>query len=309
MEFGRHPRKLEMEKFKATEVAQALMYTSPVIFSRDEVDPAVRNNIIYLFCGLRLLADPVTEKYAENRKLAGNCLQEFVAEAVRLFGRTFNVFSVHNLTHLAEEVYRHGPLYQFSAFPAENYLREMLPKVRAPNQPLMQLVNLLLQDRARRPEDKRREELKQQQQQQQGVRFKHPRGENIPAGEKYHAAAKIGDVEFNADRVGDRFCEVAVKQRNGTLAMVYIGCTKFITITRAGEEGHFVEGVRLNVEDEEFFSEPFDASRIGIRLTTENENGCRRRYPVANIRRKLYLMPLPDTEASVVIPMLNTYKN
>jgi hypothetical protein len=117
--------------FKATEMAQLLMYTAPVLFSnRACVDPAILMHIILLFCGLRLLADPQKASDRQNLVSAADCLESFIAEGVRLFGRNFNVFSVHGLAHLTGEVEDHGALYSFSAFKAENYFGPLMREIR-----------------------------------------------------------------------------------------------------------------------------------------------------------------------------------
>jgi hypothetical protein len=249
--------------------------------------------------------------------IADQCLHDFISEGVRLFGRTFNVFAIHNLVHMTDEVRRHGALFSFSAFVAENYFRPLLEKIKAPYRPFIQLVNRLLEERAMGAENKEREEKKQQEEEQKhpgGFHFKHKRGGNLAVNERYFAAVQFGSgghsgkgIQFSEKREGDKYLEVQEELR-GEKVLSYISCTRFVEKRGADDRevvGRFVEGVRLHVMKEEFFTYPFPASKLGVRLTRERENGHCHRWSLADIRRKLYRMPVPDSDNSVVIPMIN----
>jgi hypothetical protein len=188
------------------------------------------------------------------------------------------------------------------------YVLRFATLTRSPNQPHIQLINRLLQQRAEQTENKRRQQQQQPQPQQQGPQFKNLiRGVNAAAGESYYKTVKIRDIQFSAKREGDRYCEVVEKDRHGNSVLSLICCTRFIKGGPGGENS--VEGVRLIVLKDEFFDKPFRASRIGVRQTKDNVSGHHHKWSFDSIRRKLYRLPLYNSDISVVIPMMDSYSD
>lgn len=137
-EFVRKPRDLaEMDRWKATEFRQFLLYTGPVCLAGN-VAEEVYNNFLLLSVSIHLLVNPLLcHSYLDY---AHQLLVSFVQHFSQLFGPTALVYNVHCLVHLTEDVKKYGPLDQFSAFPFENYLGMLKRLLRKPSYPLKQVV-------------------------------------------------------------------------------------------------------------------------------------------------------------------------
>ena len=122
-EFARKPRSLkELDRWKATEFRQFLLYTGPIILYRI-LDPAIYNNFLLLFSAISILVCPrLSSNYAEYAK---TLLKTFVNHYADIYGKDLVVYNVHGLIHLPDDVKMHGPLDTFSSFPFENYLQKL----------------------------------------------------------------------------------------------------------------------------------------------------------------------------------------
>ena len=145
-EFARKPRALsEVERWKATEYRQFLLYTGPVVLS-GILTENVYNHFMLLFVGITLMMSPLFCK--EYVDYANSLLVQFVELASVLYGCDFLVYNVHGLTHLAEDVKRHESLDCFSAFPFENHLKMLKRLVRKSSNPLAQCIRRLSEQRS-----------------------------------------------------------------------------------------------------------------------------------------------------------------
>jgi hypothetical protein len=140
-EFARRPRGLsEVDRLKATEFRQLLMYTGPIILSGVLVQN-VYQHFLLLFTAITLLTSPVLcQDYCDY---AHSLLVAFVELASTLYGSDFIVYNVHGLIHLADDANRHGSLDNFSAFPFENQMKALKRLVRKAGSPLAQVVRRL----------------------------------------------------------------------------------------------------------------------------------------------------------------------
>jgi len=137
-EFARKPRALcEIDRWKATEFRQFLLYTGVVVL-RGILMPSVYNNFLILSVAIRCLCS--SELYSSHCDYAQQLLLSFVTHACELYGEGFIVYNVHALVHIANDVSKFGPLDRISAFPFENSLRKLKMLVRKSHLPLQQLV-------------------------------------------------------------------------------------------------------------------------------------------------------------------------
>lgn len=90
---------------------------------------------------MRILACPTS--CIENAEFADELLKRFVADYPRVYHPTEVVFNVHAALHLVECVRQFGPIYGFSAYRFENYMREIRKYVKKPNKILQQIHNRL----------------------------------------------------------------------------------------------------------------------------------------------------------------------
>jgi hypothetical protein len=139
-EFVRRPRSLtELDRWKATELRQFLLYTGPVALKG-----CLEPQIYHHFLSLSLAADiPITSDEFERRlhtDYAEKLLRYFVTNCCNLYGEKFLVYNIHCLLHLADDVRKFNlSLDKISAFKFENFLQQVKKCVRSPSNPLIQV--------------------------------------------------------------------------------------------------------------------------------------------------------------------------
>lgn len=137
-EFARKPRSLkELDRWKATEFRQFLIYTGPLVLL-DSLGDSFYSHFLLLHVATYILASPsLCDKYSDY---AGQLLVIFVENTKVLYSKQMLVYNVHNLVHLAADAKKFGCLDNFSAFPFENYLRSLKLLIRKPRFPLQQII-------------------------------------------------------------------------------------------------------------------------------------------------------------------------
>lgn len=139
-EFSRKPRGLcDLNRFKATEFRQILIYTGPIVFKN------VLNNDCYkhfmaLNIAMTILLSNNMDNYVEY---AHNLLKYFVQNFEPLYGRHLMSFNVHGLIHISDDYKKFGSLDNIAAFPFENYLKQLKNMVRKHDKPLQQIIKRL----------------------------------------------------------------------------------------------------------------------------------------------------------------------
>lgn len=141
VEFARRPRSLkEIDRWKASEFRQFLLYTGPVLL-KDFLNTAVHQHFLLLFIGVfKLSNEALLEEFTEY---ANGALVLFVQHFGKMYGEMYLSYNVHNLVHLAQDVKVHGNLDSFSAFKFENYTQKLKRLVRKPESPCCQVVKRL----------------------------------------------------------------------------------------------------------------------------------------------------------------------
>ena len=137
-EFVRKPRALrEINRWKATEFRQFLLYTGPVALI-NKLHQDVYKNFLQLHVGRFILVNPyLCSLYCDY---AHDLLVQFVHYFGELYGRDMLVYNIHGLVHLANDVRKFGSLDNVSSFPFENFLQSLKKMVRKPTCPLPQIV-------------------------------------------------------------------------------------------------------------------------------------------------------------------------
>ncbi|XP_067203262.1 uncharacterized protein [Linepithema humile] len=142
-EFSRKPRGLnELDRWKATKFRLFLLYTGLVTLTSYLPNDYLRHFYV-LHCAISILCNPTDCKY--NNKYANELLIHFVQAYKLLYGEQYITYNVHNLIHLHKDVQNYGCLDMFSAFPFENYFKEMKKMLRKSAQPLQQLHRRLME--------------------------------------------------------------------------------------------------------------------------------------------------------------------
>ena len=143
-EFLRKGRPLqEVDRWKATEFRQFLLYLGPVILKAKLPDHFYKHFML-LSVAVYCLASPIfCQPYCDYAKQL-ICL--FVSQVGVLYGETQYVYNIHALVHLADDVSRFGALDIFSSFAFESFLGKLKRLVRKPNFPLQQIIRRLSED-------------------------------------------------------------------------------------------------------------------------------------------------------------------
>ena len=140
-EFARRPRSLlEVDRWKATEFRQFLLYTGPVIL-KSVIPSYLYKHFLTLSVSISILLREDIQEDSALVDYADKLLHHFVQNSERLYGQTFVVFNVHNVLHVADDVKYFGrPLDQLSAFKYENYLQKLKRMIRSASNPLVQVA-------------------------------------------------------------------------------------------------------------------------------------------------------------------------
>ena len=143
-EFARQPRGLhELDRWKATELRQFLLYTGPVVLKK-----VLSKELYHHFLSLTVAMSIMLEADEGTRngylEYAQKLIKHFVECCPALYGETFSVYNVHGLIHLYEDVSHFNcSLNDISCFPFENYLQQVKKHVRSGKSPLEQVTRRL----------------------------------------------------------------------------------------------------------------------------------------------------------------------
>ncbi|KAL2089217.1 hypothetical protein ACEWY4_016116 [Coilia grayii] len=143
VKFNRRPRALkEVDRWKASEFRQLLLYTGPVLF-KAVLNSAVYQHFFLLFVAIFILSND--KLVAAHFDYADSALNVFVRHFRVMYGDMYVSYNVHNLVHLANDVKLHGNLNTFGAFKFENFLKTLKKMVRKPQAPCSQVVKRILE--------------------------------------------------------------------------------------------------------------------------------------------------------------------
>ncbi len=140
-EMARKPRSLqELERWKATEFRQFLLYTGPVVL-HGIVDPDLYHHFLCLTIGMSILLTADHERRNHFLPYAADLLNHFVINSSEVYGNEFTVYNVHAMKHLHEDVAHFDcSLNDISAFPFENQLKTIKKLVKTSHNPLVQVA-------------------------------------------------------------------------------------------------------------------------------------------------------------------------
>ena len=143
-EFARQPRTIaEMDRWKATEFRQFLLYTGPVVLL-GSLSSVLYKHFLTFSVAVSILLTSDDQRRAEYTSYARDLLEYFVKKCKQYYGSTFTVYNVHNLLHLHEDVLFHQlSLNEISGFQFENYLHDIKKLVRNSQNPIAQVKKRL----------------------------------------------------------------------------------------------------------------------------------------------------------------------
>lgn len=148
-EFNRKPRTLkDLERWKATELRQFLLYVGPVILEKILPPHLYSHFMILKFAMTILLSDTLNKEY---NKYANLLMKVFVEHAPKIYGKEICTYNMHSLVHLADEAALFGNLNTINCFPFENHLYTLKRMLRKPNLPLQQVIHRIYEKKNRIP--------------------------------------------------------------------------------------------------------------------------------------------------------------
>jgi len=98
----------DINRWKATELRQCLLYTGIVLFKNNIIDPDIYNHFLVLSIAMRILLSNKSNQ--EYLYYAQDLLKYFVDTFKNIYGINFVSHNVHALVHLAQDALKHGPL-------------------------------------------------------------------------------------------------------------------------------------------------------------------------------------------------------
>lgn len=137
-DFPRKTREIQdVGRYKASELRFFVIYVGPIVLKNIITNDAY-TNFMALHVAMIILLSP---DYACYLNYAKELLQYFVRTFEKIYGRQHISHNVHGLLHISDDYDNFGPLDNCSAFPFENFMKELKTKVRKHEKPLEQLIN------------------------------------------------------------------------------------------------------------------------------------------------------------------------
>ena len=281
-EFARKPRALsEMDRWKATEFRQFLLYTGPVVLL-NKVSDVVYKNFLLLFVSIHILVNPqLCSLYCDY---AHKLLVLFVQHFETIYGRNMLVYNVHGLVHLAEDARRFGCLDNISAFPFENFLGKLKRMVRKPSFPLQQIIRRLHEKSEHHRGDKDSHKFPPY------LKKKHNMG---PVPQGYPLCEQYSQVHI------ENCCLTTMQGDNCVKVSQNIGLVRNVLLCKG--DIHLVLEYFQTVAN--FFDYPLQSETLGIHKVSDL-NGHLHAVPLSEIQCKCVLLPFRD--ANVVTPVATT---
>ncbi|XP_073727161.1 uncharacterized protein [Misgurnus anguillicaudatus] len=284
MEFARKPRALkEIDRWKATEFRQFLLYTGPVML-KDLLNSEVYKNFLLFFVGIFILCND--SLIGDHIDYANEILHLFVTHFGQLYGPKFLSYNVHSLIHLAEDAKHHGVLDNFSAFKYEDYLNKLKRLLRKPTCPLSQIV-------------RRFSEMPQNKKSRQTVTKNKPQ-----MLRKQHAAGPLPESFLEATQYKELTTSLYTIKLDHANSFVYMGgkVAKVQNIISLGEDIYIAYSTFNNHKN--FFEYPLPSSALGIHLVDTIATTSTEFCKFEEIEGKAFLVPCDHYFVSV--PLLHT---
>ena len=143
--FVRQPRSLkDLDRWKATEFRQFLLYSGPVVLRNVLSDDAYQH-FLALSITLTILLQSDVEVRSHYLEYSKQLIRQFAYNSKYIYGNTFTVYNIHNLLHLPDDCEHYGSsLNSISCFPFENFLQGLKRSVCGKSNPVVQVAKLQL---------------------------------------------------------------------------------------------------------------------------------------------------------------------
>jgi hypothetical protein len=272
-DFARKPRTLfEVDRFKATEFRQLLLYTG-VVALKDILSDDQYHNFLHLSCAIRILITP--DVCIALNECAQNMLYDFVVSFGEIYGKEFITYNVHNLIHLPSDVKNFGCLDNFSAFPAESHMFQIKQKICIQSgKPLQQLIKRLSEQDA-----------------------------------KLNKTNNSGNLNMKKDYIEIK-CKTFTLSNKQPNNVCLLKNGKFLRITNILKKDGliYVTGQYLKLLSS-FFKQPIDSINLGIYLCSleDSSDSLTSSFAINHIFCKV--MVLPFKELFVTLPIAHSHES
>lgn len=285
-EFSRQPRSLvELDRFKATEFRQFLLYLGPV-YLKSVLDTDKYRHFMLLFCSISILISE--DLHSLHASSADKLLRKFVKDTAKLYGKESLVYNVHGLIHLSSDVIRFGQLDLFSAFPFENFLGSLKRMLRKTTQPLQQVCSRL----------KEREGLSSSDPVAPVFGF------SVIDSSEYKASNGLTNglngTHFN--RVRGHSFRLSTHTKDACVYLKSGSIMKIVNFIKDDFGTIFIIGHKF-LHKECFFSYPCDSSQLSV-FKVKNLSSDLCSYPISTVAKKAVVLPYKDD--FVCLPLRHT---
>lgn len=264
-EFARKPRGLEeIDRWKATEFRQFLLYTGPVVLY-NKLPAVFYCNFLLFHIAMVLLLRPNSNE--AERRYAGVLLKLFVQHYSELYGKELVVYNIHCLIHLVDDALNYGSLNTVSAFPFENFLGSLKKMIRKPHLPLQQVIRRVSEGLENHKTAKMTEEVILKQQHNSG-----------PILEEFQFSLQYKEVNLHL---------IKLKVTKGDNCILINGDISVIHNILADHTNKYLV-ISSFQNKQNFFVYPVQSSQLGI-------------YKVSNLSADLKVVSLPKNPKKYVL--------
>jgi len=267
-------------QWKATEFRQFLLYIGPVILQK-ELQAEIFNHFVCLHVAVRILCQKSTKDIEYAEKL----LKYFVECFIIIYRPEHVSYNIHGLLHITDSVKHLGPLDTFSAFPFENFLKELKSMLRKSEKPLEQLSNRYAEINFCETTSAKANCRKI------CIKDLHDRGPLVPGC----FSPQFSKIEF-PDFI------ISTKSSNNCCFIENdVVCLENIATTTEGK--NVVIGRKFMIVDE-LYNNPCNSVHLGIFKVTKLSN--LQVWLVRKINHKFLQLPCKEKEYYAMIPLINT---
>lgn len=272
----------EINRWKATELRIFLLYIGPVVL-KNVLNDDVYINFMSLSVAMIILVSP---DHSDLVYYADELLNYFVESFEKLYGSEHVSFNVHGLLHLSDDYRKFGPLDNCSAFPFENFMKELKSKVRKHDQCLEQVIN-------RYSEIQKNINMKEYIQESEFPKLEHshkngPEYENS-SGFQYKC---LKLEKFKIDVGNEKDCYILSKQEEVVKCVNIISISNDIIII-----GKVFDTILP------YFNKPADSSLFSI-FSVKNLSNSLKYWKLTDIKKKM--MVILHADEMIAMPLIHT---
>lgn len=277
VEFARKPRSLnDIDKWKATECRQFLLYTGIVIMKL-VLPTNCYNHFLSLSIAIRILTDE--QLCVSFNTYAKSLLLYFVSNYGNIYGNEYISHNVHNLLHLCDDVQHFGCLDNFSCFKYENHMQKIKNKLHQLGAPLQEFSNRIF------------EELKLP----------------IQTCKEQHYPIVFHKKNYDISYVQYKNFKITTNQADNCAILNDDNKSIIFILDIFEENGVCYFRAKRYLNPKNFFDIPFPSKKIGIFKISKDTTADIIKISITQIKRKcIKIKNLDETDSYITIPLQST---